>query len=396
MSRTAPPLLSVIAALSLAACSAANARDQAGTVFTDAPPIRVSSVTARAVEAPRLLALQGTLGPRRAARLAPLVSGHVARVHVELGDAVALGAPLVSLRATDLGLAARAAEARADALMRQLGADETRGVAIDDVASVRAAKAELDNASDLLGRMAELRQRGAVDERSHEEALRQRAAAEARFENARQAAAGQLASLAALRAEAGQRRNDASNAVVRAPFAGRVAKKLAELGEFVGPQNAVVELVDTAELVLTLEVPERDVSRVHAGQTVEVSIDGCELTRTGVVTHLSAALDASSRSLTVEVSIPNDDGALRPGHFARARLLLDGAERVIAVPKSALRERAGVQRVFVVTGGRAEARLVEVVETRGAEALVQGELVEGEAVVASPPRELADGSKVQG
>jgi RND family efflux transporter MFP subunit len=261
---------------------------------------------------------------------------------------------------------------------------------------VAAAKAELEHASDVLRRETQLLATGATTEQSREQSALQHAAASARYESARQAVESQLASYSALRSDAALRQNDAANTVVRAPFAGRVAKKTAEIGEFVSPQSPVIELVDTSELRLTLHVPEHHVTRVREGQRMQVSVDGTSTVREGIVRHISASLDQDSRSLALEASVPNEDGALRAGHFARARLELDATRQLIAVPASALTSRAGVSRVFVVVGGHAEARIVQVVERDDRRALVTGELSAGEAVVSAPPRALSDGSKIQG
>jgi RND family efflux transporter MFP subunit len=376
-------------------CSAAHAGVADGAAVQD-QTIRVHTVRVSAVTAPRTLELEGTLGPRRHASLSPLVSGHVAAIAVELGDSVRAGAPLLTLRAADFRLAARAAGARAEAQLRQLGLASDAAVDIDKVPSVAAVKAELDNASDSLRRHTQLRATGATTAESYEQAVLRHAAAHARYESARQAVQGQLAGYAALRSEAALRRNDAANAIVRAPFAGRVAKKMTEIGEFVSPQSPVIELVDTSELRLTLQVPERHVASVREGQRMRVSVDGSSIVREGVVRHIAAALDQDSRALTLEALVPNDDGALRAGHFARARLDLGDTQELMSVPASALSERAGVFRVFVVAAGHAEARIVQVVERDGQRALVRGELTAAESVVSAPPRGLADGSKVQG
>jgi hypothetical protein len=67
----------------------------------------------------------------------------------------------------------------------------------------------------------------------------------------------------------------------------------------------------------------------------------------------------------------------------------------VAVPPSAVSERAGVFRVYVVADERAEARIVQVVERSDERVLVEGEIAAGDSVVTAPPRELADGARVQ-
>ena len=161
-----------------------------------------------------------------------------------------------------------------------------------------------------------------------------------------------------------------------------------------GPQNAVVELVDAAELKLILEVPERAAARIQVGQAAEITVDGAGEVLKGTVRHLAGALDATRRTLTIEVYADNATGAVRPGHFARARIELGGARPALEVPATALTERAGVSRIYVVRGDKADAEIVQVIERRGDRLVVEGGLKAGEAVVAVPPRTLADGSPV--
>ncbi len=387
-----------IAALGLAgtACNGASAR--APETPSEAAPIAVETQAAEGVTVPLTLELEGTLEPNRHARLSPLVNGHVAEVRAELGDVVEEGAPLLVLRSVDFRLAASAASARAEAQLRQLGVDDASAVDVEAVPSVAAARADLVSAEDALRRLTPLHQSGAVDEQTFEQATQREAAARARYESARQAVGASLAGYAALRSEAALRRNDANNTTVRAPFAGSVTARLAEVGEFVGPQTPVIELVDASQLRLRLEVPERFVTKVRVGQRVLVAIDGTELTREGEVRHMAAAIDAQRRTLTIEVVVPNEDGSVRAGHFARARIDLGETRELVSVPSTAVSERAGVYRVYAIVDGTAEARIVRVVE-RGAgperdRTLLEGDLRAAETIVGAPPRELADGARV--
>src|SRR5690606_34953845 len=117
------------------------------------------------------------------------------------------------------------------------------------------------------------------------------AAARARYEGSRQAVSASLAQYAALSADAARRSSDAQNAKIRAPFAGSVMKRSAEVGEFVGPQAPVVELIDASELRLELDVPERHATKIREGQAVEVEVDGNDVQTEGVVKYVAAALD---------------------------------------------------------------------------------------------------------
>ena len=362
---------------------------------TPAPPVQVQVATAHMRKAKEALEVDGTLRANREARIVPEVSGVVADVKVDRGDHVEIGQPLVVLRASSLKLSAQAASARADAQLAQLGLSKLpREVDPDTVASVAAAKAEWESTSDVLQRYGPLHAQGVIDDRTFEQAKTTAAAARSRYDSARQAVQANVASYLALRADAASKRRDAENSIVRAPFAGSVVQRLTELGESVGPQTPVVELVDTAQLRLELQIPERNSADVYEGQEVRLTVDSVGLQTSGTVRYIAAALDPVRRTLTVEAIVPNADGKLRAGHFARAQLQLDREEELIEVPREAVIERAGVSRVYVLVGDQATTRIVDVVGRGEATVRLIGDVPEGAKVVLLPPADLADGSTV--
>jgi RND family efflux transporter MFP subunit len=303
----------------------------------------------------------------------------------------------MELRATDYRLAAQAAAARAAAALEQLGLEHgaTGDVDPDSIPSVAATKADWNAIRDQLERNERLFETGAVSEQALTQSRAAESAARARYEAARQGVAASLASYSALSADAARRRDDAQNSKIRAPFAGSVVERSAEVGEFVSPQAPVVELVDASELRLELEVPERFSTQIREGQAVEVTVGSIESPIEGTVRFVSAALDESRRTLTIEAVVPNADGQLRAGHFAHARIVLEGTQELVRVPTDALGERAGVERLFVVEDGVARARIVTTVRREGEASLVAGEVHPNDAVVSEPPRTLADGVPVR-
>lgn len=391
MNRSIAPLL--FSAFVAASCGGANA---AATTASPADPITVSTTTAHRIEVPMVLELEGTLQPKHRARIAPLVSGHVVSLEVERGDVVREGAPLVVLRGTDYRLAARAASARASAQLEQLGIDADSGdVDPDTVADVAAAKADWDAKLDQLRRIEPLAARGTVDEQTYERARTDEASARARYEAARERVQASFSTYLALSAEASMRRNDASNATVRAPFAGSIVERMVDVGEYVGPQTPVVELVDATELRLELAVPELESTRIAVGQAVEVQVDGTDVTLEATIRFVAAALDSETRMLTIEAVAPNEDLRVRAGHFARARIALDGTRSLVEAPATALRERAGVYRIYVVHGDRVEARIVQLAERHDGVVRLVTDLADASAIVTDPPRELADGARIR-
>ena len=107
------------------------------------------------------------------------------------------------------------------------------------------------------------------------------------------------------------------------------------------------------------------------------------------------ALEANQRALTVEASVPNPNGALKPGLFATARIEQPKKTPAVLVPASAVQTSAGTSRVFVVNGDHVDERIVTVGQTRRC-ALVEvtSGLKAGDRVATKNVTKLTDGTKV--
>jgi len=133
-------------------------------------------------------------------------------------------------------------------------------------------------------------------------------------------------------------------AQIIAPFDGYVTKRYVDPGAFIPQATGVVSSVNTLLTIMDLSrvkvlvnVPERDVSSVHVGDQLSLTLDAYpDQTFQGRVTKFSPALDAGSRTLQVEIDIPNADLALKPGMFARVTLVLERRPHALAVPSESL------------------------------------------------------------
>jgi RND family efflux transporter MFP subunit len=155
----------------------------------------------------------------------------------------------------------------------------------------------------------------------------------------------------------------------------------------------VATLVRTHPLRLRLPVPEREAGLLRIGQTVHLTVEGDPNRYQGRVARLSPAIAESSRTLLIEAEVPNEQGALRPGSFAKAEIVIESGQRVVTVPYDAIVTFAGIEKVLTVsnnsavekrvrTGRRIEDR-VEITEgiAIGDEVVVRpGNLVAGEPV----------------
>ena len=182
---------------------------------------------------------------------------------------------------------------------------------------------------------------------------------------------------------------------VRAPFTGRIAKRLADAGSYVRRGTALFDLVSDNPLRLRGEVPERYTARIEEGQEVEAEVVAYpDLVIRGRLTRISAVADARSRALTVEIRVPNHEGLLKPGFFTKADIVTRLDEGVV-IPAEAVIRMAGVKRVFVVDDqGVARSRLVRTGIPLGPDLEIVEGLEPGERVATSGMARLFEGATV--
>ncbi len=190
------------------------------------------------------------------------------------------------------------------------------------------------------------------------------------------------------------------DAQVVSPVGGIVVAKNVEIGEFVGANTAVVEVVDVGRLKAMVRVSERDAYRIKVDDAVSVT---CEVfpgeTFQGTVTFVSPRGDAS-HNYEVEVAVRNEKAhPLKSGTFINAHFRTGIAGDMIAIPKNALAEGMKNPYVYVVkgdtTGMRAERRPITLGREIGDRVEVVQGLLPGETVVVSGQLNLVEGSKVR-
>ncbi|HXF83742.1 MAG TPA: efflux RND transporter periplasmic adaptor subunit, partial [bacterium] len=203
------------------------------------------------------------------------------------------------------------------------------------------------------------------------------------------------AAYAAARAALALARVQLENAVIRAPFAGRIAELPAVRGEYVAPGVRVAVLYDDRALEVEVAVGERDLPLVRAGQPVVVRAEAYPGTPiAGVVSRIQPAADPLSRAAKARIALRAAPSALLPGTSVRAELLVQRRENVILVPSSALRQN-GQTEIVVVKDGRASVRRVLLGLRHHHIAQVIYGIAEGELVVTLGPEALSDGQPVK-
>ncbi len=189
-----------------------------------------------------------------------------------------------------------------------------------------------------------------------------------------------------------------NDSVIRAPISGIISKRHVQAGDKVAPDMPVYTIVGLQELTLEAQVPTTDIPRVKVGQDVSFHVDGfAKREFSGKVARVSPTAEPGSRAMLVYISVPNKDGALRGGMFAKGNITTERSKEAPMVPLAALRDEAGKQVVYKVADGVVVAQPVSIglrSEDQGM-AEVTGGLDAGASVIISKLDGVKPGAKVK-
>jgi RND family efflux transporter MFP subunit len=376
-----------------AACSKAGAARQKGRDDV-AKAVNVEPVRQDQVE--RSLDVVGTLAAEEQVTLASQADGAVSRVLADLGDRVRAGQLLIELDREKLEYNLDNQKAALERALAKYGAEDPAHLPrIEDTPDVQKASAELGQAKQAFERAEELNKRQLVPKQALEDAqttLRSKQAAyESALQNARNLAADIDAS-SAMRKLADRQLRDAS---IRAPFDGYIQKRLVSVGDFVKSQTPVMTIVRMDTLKAVGEIPERMAPWVQVGQPVAVMVDAYPgKSITGTMSRISPSVNTQSRAFSFEAVVPNADGALKPGTFARLHVKTSLVEPVLTVPYGAMQYRYGVYRVFAVAGDRLQMHELKTGDRVGDRMEILEGVKLGEQIALTDVDNLADGMKV--
>jgi RND family efflux transporter MFP subunit len=337
---------------------AANGKELDAAV-TEHSAIYVKTTTPQAAGAGRTVALPGTLQGAVQAPIAARAAGYVKRWNKDIGSRVEKGDVLAELEAPELDQQVSQAQAARDQTASTVALAESTVARWDALR-----KKDVVSQQDLDERRA-----GLVQARAN------LAAADANLQRLKQLEAFKH---------------------VTAPFAGVITKRNIDVGDLIDTSGKPLFLLSqTDPLRVYVSVPQSYANLVKTGQSVIVT--QAELQNQpfkGQVTRTSASIDASTRTMQVEVSLPNKDGALLPGAYVQVALPL-GASATLSVPSNALLFRGEGTRVAVVdSNGKVTLKAVTLGRNNGSTVEVAGGLLATDRLVLNPPDSLVDGDVV--
>ena len=150
-----------------------------------------------------------------------------------------------------------------------------------------------------------------------------------------------------------------NDGVIRAPISGIVSKRHVQAGEKLAPDMPVFSIVNLSELTLEAQVPAAEIPRIKVGQDVRFKVDGFQgRDFAGKVSRINPTTEAGSRAMLVYIAVPNGDGALRGGMFAKGSIVTDRSGVMPLVPIAAVRTEQGRDVVYKIEQGKIVAQPV--------------------------------------
>ncbi|HEY6548797.1 MAG TPA: efflux RND transporter periplasmic adaptor subunit [Vicinamibacteria bacterium] len=360
MTTTRPesPLLAVAAAALLASACGGGAQTATPEKIRGVP-VRTATVETRDLD--EVLILTGTLRPRAQVQVVAEIQARLLKVVRDEGAYASAGEVLAVLDETDYRLAA----------------DRARAALAVGEANRTHALAEKERAENLL-------KTGGITDKENLSA-----------QVALQVAEAQVAQVKAEVAIAAQQ---LARTQIKAPFAGRVAKRHTDPGTMLANGTPVFTFVDDAVLEFRASVPSADYGKAKIGASVDVTVDALGgRTVKGTVARVAPLVEERTRSFEVIVQVRGERD-LVGGLFARASVRVGRVPGALVVPPSALQRDGAIPheaQAFVVAEGKAERKTVTLgVESADAIQVTKG-LAAGDLVVLDPPVALSSGAPVE-
>jgi RND family efflux transporter MFP subunit len=344
-----------------------------------------------------LLNASGYITPRRRATIAAKITGRVTGVFFDEGTRVAQGQLLATLDDSDVKRAFDSAKADRDAAQ----------------AAIADYEVQLKNAQILLHRADQLQKAGVQTQEALDNAGTAADSLKAKIALAKQQVMASDARIAVAQ-------QAVDNCTIRAPFAGIVVSKDAQVGEMVSPNSAgggftrtgIATIVDMHSNEIEVDVNESYIARVENGQQVTATLDAYpDKPIPSKVRTVIPTADRQKATVKVRITIIDlekynfilpDMGVKvaflenqQPAAKDKSKDKEKGPQAVAFIPKSAVRSDSNASFVFLVRDGKVERRAVNLGMDRGTDVAVLAGVSPGDALVVKGPESLHDGEKVE-
>jgi RND family efflux transporter MFP subunit len=337
----------------------------------------------------------GYITPRRRATIAAKITGRVTGVFFDEGTRVAEGQLLATLDDSDVKRTLDSAKADRDASR----------------AAIADYEVQLKNAQIALHRAEQLQKAGVQTQEALDNATTNVDSLKAKIELAKQ-------QVAAAESRIGVAQQAVDNCTIRAPFAGIVVSKDAQVGEMVSPNSAgggftrtgIATIVDMKSNEIEVDVNESYIARVENGQLVTATLDAYpDKPIPSKVRTVIPTADRQKATVKVRITILNLEkyNFILPDMGVKVAFLENekpaakdknkdkGPQAVAFIPKGALRSDSNTSFVFLVRDGKVERRAVSLGIDRGTDVAILAGVTPGDSLVVKGPENLRDGDKVE-
>ena len=327
------------------------------------------------------LAYTADVSPNQVVNIFSRVDGYIVKLHVDKGDFVRTNQLLLEIDHTDYQHAVNQAKANLSAAKAKVSQQD----------------AVVQNAKLTFDRMQTLIKEQFISQQDLDNA-------QVNLDAARAARESLQAQVNQMEVALAQTETNLAYSYIKAPFAGYIAERNLDTGAYVTSATAststmsrgIMSLHDINTVRVLIEVVERDIPLVKIGQKAELRAEAYpDQVFEGTVTRIVQALNRATRTMTVEIDLPNKDRQLKGGMFARVEVMVGTHHQALQIPIDAVSRLEDTQYIYVVREGKAQRVDVEI----GARNNNLVEILKGlsgdEEVVVSGKDLVHDGTPVQ-
>jgi len=334
------------------------------------------------------LQLPGSVQALSEAPILARASGYLQRRMVDIGDRVKAGQTLAEIEAPELDDQVR--QAAASLQQSQAALDQA-------LANLEQGKSDLEFARVTSERWSRLLTQGVVSRQENDLYRTQYQSRQSSVQALEKAIAVQRGNVAAAEANLGRLQEMQRYRVVKAPFDGIITLRNVDVGALVNAGSTMLFRIAQSGTVRTyVNVPQSNASSIRPGQTARLHVSNLPgRFFTGSVARTANSLDPTSRTMLVEVHVPNPDGALMPGMYAQVDLSSARADPPLLVPSDTLIVRADGTRIAVLRPDHTvHLQQIELGRDYGDRLEVVSGLQEGDTIITNPGDFAREGLKV--
>jgi RND family efflux transporter MFP subunit len=334
------------------------------------------------------LQLPGNIQAVTEAPVLARADGYINRRMVDIGDRVKAGQPLVEIEAPEMDEQIR--QAKANVQQTQASLDQA-------LANFQQGKSDTDLARVTAQRWSSLAARGIVSAQENDQYQAQYQSRAANLQALEKAISAQRGTVAAAEASVARLQRMQTYLLVKAPFDGVITMRNVDVGALVNTGATLLfRIAQTATLRAYVNVPQTNASSIRVGQPARLTVSNLPgRSFTGAVARTANSLDPTSRTMLVEILVPNADGALLPGMYAQVDLGSARANPPLLVPTDALIVSAAGSSVAVVRPDHTvHLTRIEAGRDYGDRLEVISGLREGDLIIPNPGDVAREGLKV--